>query len=119
MVLLVWFRLVRLRVRRFQVVVHRHSARGWECPTLSDHSLARGPQHGIEFNASGKFVFLASVAYLVENGEVLYPVKGAALVVSGPECLKLVSGVGTCGKEGQSVLVAAANHACCPKQPVR
>jgi TldD protein len=64
---------------------------------------------------SGKFVFSASEAYWVENGKVLYPVKGATLVGSGPECLKHVSmigndmkldsGVGTCGKEGQSVPV--------------
>ena len=64
---------------------------------------------------SGKFVFSASEAYWVENGKILYPVKGATLVGSGPECLKKVSmigndmkldsGVGTCGKEGQSVPV--------------
>jgi TldD protein len=64
---------------------------------------------------SGKFVFSASEAYWVENGKILYPVKGATIVGSGPECLKRVSmigndmkldsGVGTCGKEGQSVPV--------------
>ena len=64
---------------------------------------------------SGKFVFSASEAYWVENGKIQYPVKGATLVGSGPECLtrvsmigndmKLDSGVGTCGKEGQSVPV--------------
>ena len=64
---------------------------------------------------SGKFVFSASEAYWVENGRILYPVKGATLVGSGPECLKRVrmigndmrldSGVGTCGKDGQSVPV--------------
>ena len=64
---------------------------------------------------SGKFVFSASEAYWVENGKVLYPVKGATIVGSGPDCLKRVSmigndmqldcGVGTCGKEGQSVPV--------------
>jgi TldD protein len=64
---------------------------------------------------SGKFVFSASQAYWVENGKILYPVKGATLVGSGPDCLKRVSmigndmkldsGVGTCGKEGQSVPV--------------
>ena len=64
---------------------------------------------------SGKFVFSASEAYWVENGKILYPVTGATLVGSGPECLKHVSmigndmkldsGVGTCGKEGQSVPV--------------
>ena len=64
---------------------------------------------------SGKFVFSASEAYWVENGKVLYPVKGATIIGSGPESLKRVgmvgndmrldSGVGTCGKEGQSVPV--------------
>ena len=64
---------------------------------------------------SGKFVFSASEAYWVENGKILYPVKGSTIVGSGPECLKRVSmigndmkldsGVGTCGKEGQSVPV--------------
>ncbi len=64
---------------------------------------------------SGKFVFSASEAYWVEKGKILYPVKGATLVGSGPDCLKRVSligndmaldsGVGTCGKEGQSVPV--------------
>jgi len=64
---------------------------------------------------SGKFVFSASQAYWVENGKIQYPVKGATLVGNGPECMKKVSligndmrldsGVGTCGKEGQSVPV--------------
>ncbi len=64
---------------------------------------------------SGKFVFSASEAYWVENGKILYPVKGATLVGNGPDALtrvtmigndmKLDSGVGTCGKEGQSVPV--------------
>ncbi|MFZ4479413.1 MAG: metalloprotease TldD [Rhodoferax sp.] len=64
---------------------------------------------------SGKFVFSASEAYWVENGKIRYPVKGATLVGNGPDALtrismigndmKLDSGVGTCGKEGQSVPV--------------
>jgi TldD protein len=64
---------------------------------------------------SGKFVFSASEAYLIENGKVTAPVKGATLIGNGPEVmtrikmigndLKLDSGVGTCGKEGQSVPV--------------
>ena len=64
---------------------------------------------------SGKFVFSASEAYLVENGKVGAPVKGATLVGSGPEVmtrigmvgndLALDRGVGTCGKQGQSVPV--------------
>ncbi len=64
---------------------------------------------------SGKFVFSASEAFWVENGRILYPVKGATIVGNGPEALKRVSmigndleldtGVGVCGKEGQSVPV--------------
>ena len=64
---------------------------------------------------SGKFVFSASQAWWVENGQLQYPVKGATLIGSGPESLKKItmigndmaldSGVGTCGKEGQSVPV--------------
>jgi TldD protein len=64
---------------------------------------------------SGKFVFSASVAYWVENGKIQYPVKGATIIGNGPESLKQVSmigndlcldsGVGVCGKEGQSVPV--------------
>ncbi|PHS73751.1 MAG: metalloprotease TldD [Cycloclasticus sp.] len=64
---------------------------------------------------SGKFVFSASEAYLIENGKVTKPVKGATLIGNGPDVLtkvtmvgndlELDSGVGTCGKEGQSVPV--------------
>ncbi len=64
---------------------------------------------------SGKFVFSTSEAFWVENGRIQYPVKGATLVGSGPDCLTHVSmigndleldtGVGVCGKEGQSVPV--------------
>src|SRR5690606_16788686 len=64
---------------------------------------------------SGKFVFSASEAYLIEDGKVTRPVKGATLIGSGPEVLTRVSmvgndlqldaGVGTCGKDGQSVPV--------------
>jgi TldD protein len=64
---------------------------------------------------SGKFVFSASEAFWVEDGKILYPVKGATIVGNGPDALtrvtmigndmKLDSGVGTCGKEGQSVPV--------------
>ena len=64
---------------------------------------------------SGKFVFSASEAYLIEGGKVTKPVKGATLIGSGPEILtkvsmvghdlKLDEGIGTCGKEGQSVPV--------------
>jgi TldD protein len=64
---------------------------------------------------SGKFVFSASEAYLIEKGKITAPVKGAMLIGDGPEALtrismigndlKFDSGVGTCGKEGQSVPV--------------
>ena len=64
---------------------------------------------------SGKFVFSASEAYLIEGGKVTRPVKGATLVGNGPDVLtrvamvgndlKLDTGVGVCGKEGQSVPV--------------
>jgi TldD protein len=64
---------------------------------------------------SGKFVFSASEAYLIEDGKIGAPVKGATLIGNGPDALtkvkligndmKLDEGVGTCGKEGQSVPV--------------
>ena len=64
---------------------------------------------------SGKFVFSAAEAYMIEDGKITYPVKGATLIGNGPDALtrvsmigndmKLDSGVGTCGKEGQSVPV--------------
>jgi TldD protein len=64
---------------------------------------------------SGKFVFSASEAYLIEDGKVTRPVKGATLIGNGPDALTRVSrvgndlqmdeGIGTCGKDGQSVPV--------------
>ncbi|MBM3342170.1 MAG: metalloprotease TldD, partial [Betaproteobacteria bacterium] len=64
---------------------------------------------------SGKFVFSASEAYLIENGKITTPVRGATLIGNGPDALTRVAligndmaldtGVGTCGKEGQSVPV--------------
>jgi TldD protein len=64
---------------------------------------------------SGKFVFSASEAYLIEDGRITAPVKGATLIGNGPDVLtrvsmvagdlKLDEGVGTCGKDGQSVPV--------------
>jgi TldD protein len=64
---------------------------------------------------SGKFVFSASEAFWVENGRIQYPVKGATIIGNGPDALtrvtmigndlELDTGVGTCGKEGQSVPV--------------
>ena len=64
---------------------------------------------------NGKFVFSASEAYLIENGKITAPVKGATLVGDGPDVLTRVSmvgndleldnGIGTCGKNGQQVPV--------------
>jgi len=64
---------------------------------------------------NGKFVFSASEAYLIEDGKLTRPVKGATLIGNGPEILtrvsmvghdlKLAEGIGTCGKDGQSVPV--------------
>jgi len=64
---------------------------------------------------SGKFVFDASEAYMIENGKVTYPIKGATLIGNGPEVMRKVSmvgndlmfdnGIGVCGKDGQSVPV--------------
>ena len=64
---------------------------------------------------SGKFVFSAAEAWWIENGKLLYPVKGATLIGNGPDALTRIAmigndmaldpGIGTCGKEGQSVPV--------------
>ncbi|MEE9447928.1 MAG: metallopeptidase TldD-related protein, partial [Arenicellales bacterium] len=64
---------------------------------------------------SGKFVFSASEAYMIKNGKISYPIKGATLIGNGPDVLtrvsmvgndmQLDSGVGVCGKDGQSVPV--------------
>jgi TldD protein len=64
---------------------------------------------------SGKFVFSAAEAYMIEDGKITYPVKGATLIGNGPDALTRVTmvgndleldgGVGTCGKDGQSVPV--------------
>ena len=64
---------------------------------------------------NGKFVFSASEAYMIEDGKISYPVKGATLIGNGPDALtrvsmigndmRLDSGIGVCGKEGQSVPV--------------
>src|SRR5262249_53362565 len=86
--------------------------------------IIRSVQHGLYAVAfgggqvditSGKFVFSASEAYLIEEGRVTAPVKGATLIGNGPDALTRVSrvgrdlaldeGIGTCGKDGQSVPV--------------
>ncbi len=64
---------------------------------------------------SGKFVFSTAEAYMIENGKISYPVKGATLIGNGPDVLKRIAmigndlsfdpGVGTCGKEGQNIPV--------------
>jgi TldD protein len=64
---------------------------------------------------SGKFVFSAAEAWMIEDGRITYPVKGATLIGNGPDALTRVSmvgndlaldaGIGTCGKDGQSVPV--------------
>ena len=81
-----------------------------------DHGLyAVGFNGGQVDITSGKFVFSASEAYLIKNGKIAYPVKGATLIGDGPSVLRRVSmvgndleldgGVGTCGKDGQQVPV--------------
>lgn len=93
---------------------------GHEDPREIVASLDRG-LYAVNFGGgqvditSGKFVFTASEAYWVENGKIQYPVKGATIIGNGPDALTRVtrigndlaldSGVGTCGKEGQSVPV--------------
>ena len=71
---------------------------------------------------SGKFVFSTAEAYLIEDGKVTRPVKGATLIGNGPDALTRVSmigndmaldpGVGTCGKDGQSVPVGSVSRRC-------
>jgi TldD protein len=93
---------------------------GEEAPEDIVRSVARG-LYAVAFGGgqvditNGKFVFSASEAYLIEDGRVTVPVKGATLVGSGPDILTRVSrvghdlaldeGIGTCGKDGQSVPV--------------
>jgi TldD protein len=72
---------------------------------------------------SGKFVFSTSEAYLIENGKITQPVKGATLIGNGPDALtkitaigndlQLDAGVGTCGKAGQSVPVGVGQPTLC------
>ena len=93
---------------------------GEEAPEDIIRSVKRG-LYAVNFGGgsvditSGKFVFSASEAYLIEDGKVTAPVRDATLIGNGPEALKYVSmvgsdleldeGVGTCGKDGQSVPV--------------
>jgi TldD protein len=93
---------------------------GESAPEDIIHSVKKG-LYAVSFGGgqvditSGKFVFSASEAYLIEDGKVTRPVKGATLIGNGPDVLTRVSmvgsdlkmdeGVGTCGKDGQSVPV--------------
>jgi TldD protein len=93
---------------------------GQDDPTDILRSVAHG-LYAVSFGGgqvditSGKFVFSASEAYLIENGRITRPVKGATLIGNGPDALTRVSrvghdlaldeGIGTCGKDGQSVPV--------------
>ncbi len=93
---------------------------GQEAPEDIVRSVARG-LYAVSFGGgqvditNGKFVFSASEAYLIEDGRITAPVKGATLIGSGPDVLTRVSrvghdlrldeGIGTCGKDGQSVPV--------------
>ena len=64
---------------------------------------------------SGKFVFESAIAYLIEDGKITTPIKGASLIGNGPEVMKNITaigndlamdkGTGVCGKDGQSVAV--------------
>ncbi len=99
---------------------HLHAAGGPHAPEEIIASVPKGLYcrnfgGGQVDITSGKFVFSASEAYLIENGRLGAPVKGATLIGNGPEVLTRVSmvgndlrlddGVGTCGKEGQDVPV--------------
>jgi TldD protein len=93
---------------------------GDSCPQDIIRSVKRG-LYAVSFGGgqvditSGKFVFSANEAYLIENGKITSPVRGATLIGNGPDILTKVTmvgndlaldaGVGTCGKEGQSVPV--------------
>ena len=93
---------------------------GEHCPEEIIASVKKGI-YAVSFSGgqvditSGKFVFSSSEAYMIENGKVTYPIKGATLIGNGPEAMhtismlgndmQLDSGIGVCGKEGQSVPV--------------
>jgi TldD protein len=93
---------------------------GQDDPQDIIHSVKRGI-YAVNFGGgqvditNGKFVFSASEAYMIEDGQITAPIKGATLIGNGPDVLtrvsmvgndlKLDEGVGTCGKDGQSVPV--------------
>src|SRR5947209_18767210 len=93
---------------------------GEHAPEYNLRSVVRG-LYAVSFGGgqvditSGKFVFSASEAYLIEGGKITAPVKGATLIGNGPDALTRVQmvgndmaldpGIGTCGKNGQGVQV--------------
>lgn len=101
-------------------MTNTYLAPGEASPTAILESMERG-LYAVNFGggqvdiSSGQFVFTTSEAYWVEQGKIQYPVKGATLIGSGPEVMKRITmvgndwaldeGIGTCGKEGQSVPV--------------
>jgi TldD protein len=113
------------RRESFQCIPMPRMTNTFMLPGQSDpHDIIRSVKNGlyaVSFGGgqvditNGKFVFSTSEAYLIEDGKVTRPVKGATLIGSGPEILKKVSlvgndmrldeGIGTCGKDGQSVPV--------------
>ncbi len=111
----------------FGLILHFQYAFGWSPVRAGTHdpdemirSVKRG-LYAVNFGGgqvditSGKYVFSATEAYLIEDGKVTAPVKGATLIGNGPETMQRVSmigndlaldeGVGVCGKDGQSVPV--------------
>ena len=104
-----------------QGTAHRFSAVEADDGQVAGYGQAAGARPLEDFGGgqvditNGKFVFSASEAYMIEDGKITYPVKGATLIGNGPDVMnrismigndmRLDSGVGVCGKEGQSVPV--------------
>ena len=98
---------------------------GLDKPDAMIRSVKRG-LYAVNFGGgqvditSGKFVFSASEAYLIEDGRVTSPVKGATLIGNGPDALTRIvgvgddmaldAGIGTCGKQGQGVPVGVGQR---------
>ena len=103
---------------------HLHAGRRRRARRHHSRSVQRG-LYAVNFGGgqvditNGKFVFSASEAYLIEDGKITAPVRDATLIGNGPEALKYVSmvgndlkldeGIGTCGKDGQSVPVGVGH----------
>ena len=93
-----------------------------------DHQFGEEGCYAVNFGGgqvditNGNFVFSATEAYLIEDGKITTPVKGATLIGNGPDVLTRVSmvgndlalddGIGTCGKDGQSVPVGVGIRRC-------